>query len=434
MNRLKIKIILTIFLMVSGCSLDTKTGVWNEKKEIKKTQETKIKKLFLPERIINNQLNPTLNINISDKFNVKNKNLSNNNGRYDYNKILKETSKFKFSKIHNFNQNEPDIIFYKNDIIFFDDKGYLIRFNETQEKVWKINNYNKIEKKSKPFLFLANNKDTLIVADSIAKYYAVNIKNGNLIWSKNNSSPFNSEIKIFKDKFFIIDHENILHCYSLKDGKEIWSFKTENVLIKSQKKLSIIIDNNIVYFNNSIGDITAIDIEKGSLIWQMPTQNSNVYAHSFSLKNSSLVLYKKVIYFSNNRNEFYSVNSENGLLNWKQKINSFVSPAIFNNVIVTVSIEGFLIIIDKESGNIIRITDIFDIYKEKKRTQIYPINFIVGSKNIYLSTSNGRLQVISIKTGKNERIIKIESGKISRPFINKKKLFIIRDKAIIRFD
>ena len=93
-----------------------------------------------------------------------------------------------------------------------------------------------------------------------------------------------------------------------------------------------------------------------------------------------------------------------------------------------------MIIIDKDSGNIIRITDIFDIYKEKKRTQIYPINFVVGSKNIYLSTSNGRLQVISIKTGKNKRIIKIESGKISRPFINKKKLFIIRDKAIIRFD
>lgn len=434
MNKFKIEIIL-ILLLVSACSLDTKTGVWNDKK-IKKKQETKIKKLFIPEKVINNQLNSNLEININDSFNNKNLNinLSNNYGRYNYDSILKDPTKFKFSKISNFNQNEPNIIFYKNDIIFFDDSGSLIRFNESKDKTWKSNYYSKIEKKSKPFLFLAKNKDTLIVADTIAKYYAVNIKTGNLIWSNSNSSPFNSEIKIFKDKFFIIDYENVLHCYSMNNGKEIWSFKTENFLIKSKKKLSIVIDNNIVYFNNSIGDITAVDIEKGSLIWQMPTQNSNVYAHSFSLKNSDLVLDNKTIYFSNNRNELFSINSETGLLNWKQRINSFVRPAIFNDIIITVSKEGFLIIIDKKLGNIIRITDIFDFYNEKKRTKIYPINFVVGSKNIYLTSSNGRLHVINIKTGKNLRIIKIDSGKISSPFIKEKKLFIIKDKAIIRFD
>ena len=38
----------------------------------------------------------------------------------------------------------------------------------------------------------------------------LDIKSGNLIWSKNNLAPFNSQIKIYKDKFFIIDFSNIL--------------------------------------------------------------------------------------------------------------------------------------------------------------------------------------------------------------------------------
>ena len=64
----------------------------------------------------------------------------------------------------------------------------------------------------------------------------LNLETGDLIWSKNNSAPFNSQIKIYKDRFFLIDFTNTLRCYSLKNGEEIWNFQTENSLIRSQKK------------------------------------------------------------------------------------------------------------------------------------------------------------------------------------------------------
>ena len=86
--------------------------------------------------------------------------------------------------------------------------------------------------------------------------------------------------------------------------------------------MSIILDNDTVYFNNSIGDITAVNSNTGKLIWQLPTQNNQMYANSFLLKNSYLVLNNDSIIFSNNQNEFYSINKNNGILNWKQKINS----------------------------------------------------------------------------------------------------------------
>ena len=38
--------------------------------------------------------------------------------------------------------------------------------------------------------------NTLIVIDNISKYYAVDINTGELVWSKNNPAPFNSQIKI----------------------------------------------------------------------------------------------------------------------------------------------------------------------------------------------------------------------------------------------
>ena len=74
------------------------------------------------------------------------------------------------------------------------------------------------------------------------------MKTGDKIWSGKNNSPFNSQIKILDDKFFIVDDSNILSCFSIKNGNKLWSYKTEKTLIKSQKKMSIIIKENKVIF------------------------------------------------------------------------------------------------------------------------------------------------------------------------------------------
>ena len=464
--------IILLLIFIASCSLDNKTGLWTKKQKIKEEKKIIIKKLFEKEKALEKEFNPNLKINLSAKLidNSFINNFDNNNGRVNYNGTLKSISKFKFSKIDNFNQLEPEIIFDKNNVIFFDDKGSILKFDNFSKLIWKKNYYTKAEKKSKPILFFANNKNTLVVADSIAKYYAININNGELLWSKNNSAPFNSQVKIYKDKFFAIDFENILRCYSIKDGTELWQVKTDQSFIKSQKKLSLVIVDNIVYFNNSIGDVSAVDIASGDLLWQTPTQSSGIYEEAFFLKTSDLIANNNSILFSNNKNEFFSLDIKRGNLNWKQKVNSNIRSTLVDNIIFAISMEGFLIIIDNQSGNIIRITDVFTQYKRsyfKKRSRTYtfgkkkkpkskrivkektsptytfgqkrgstiePVGFIVGSKNIYLTTSHGRLIIIDITTGKPTSILKIDNNKISRPFVLNKNLFIIKDNAIIKLD
>ena len=300
---------------------------------------------------------------------------------------------------------------------------------------WYVTDYaRKTEKKQKPILSFANNQKTLLIVDNIAKYYAINIKTGELLWSKRNSAPFNSQIKIYKDKFFVTDFDNVLKCFSIKDGKELWNVKTETTFIKSQKKLSLVILNGKVYFNNSIGDISAVDVNSGNLIWQTPTQSSSIYESAFLLKTSDLVVNDESILLSNNKNEFFSINANTGVLNWKQKINSNLRPTIVDNLIFTVTMEGFLVVIENSTGNIIRITNVFDRFKKKKKSKIKPVGFIVGASNIYLTTDNGRLIIIDILSGKSSLILKIDNEKISRPFILNKNLFIVKDNAIIKLD
>ena len=431
----KIIKIFLLLVLITNCSLDKKTGFWSKPEKIKKNKNLVIEELFQKGKSYDKEFNPDLKIKLS-KIIISKKfdNLTNNDGKIDYNGKLKTISKFKYSKIDNFDKFEPDIIFDNKNIIFFDKKGTILKFDPSSKLIWKKNYYDKAEKKIRPLLNLASYKNYLIITDNLAKYYAIDISTGDILWTKQNTAPFNSQVKIFNNKIYTVDFNNVLRCFSIEDGTELWNVKTESSFIKSPKKLSLTISDDKIVFSNSIGDISAVDINSGKLIWQTPTQDSSIYENSFNLKSSDLVAANKSIFLSNNNNEFYSINIDTGLLNWQQSINSSVRPTIVENFIFTVTNEGFLVIIDVEKGNIIRISNIYNNIKEKKRSKILPIGFIVGKENIYLTLSNGRLIVIDIATGKPNLILKIDNEKISRPMILDKNLFIVKNNSIIKFD
>jgi len=277
-------------------------------------------------------------------------------------------------------------------------------------------------------------KDSLIITDTIGKIFKVDFVTGKLIWEKKNFHPFNSQIKIYKDKIYTMDFNNVVRCFSIFDGKELWNFSSENVFLKSEKRKSIVIKDDIVYFNNSIGDITALNANNGVLIWQLSTQNTLIYENAFSLKLSDLIIADKDLIFSNNKNEFFSVSLNNGFLNWKQNINSSVMPVVVDKFIFSISDEGYLFIIDKLGGNIIKITDLFDVFNNKKRKKIHPVGFVIGKNNLYLTTSHGRLLVVDLKKGKTKSIKKLDNKMISRPFIFSNQIFLATDNSIIKLD
>ena len=426
-------IIIILFLFSYSCSFDNKTSLWKEKSI---TENENIKIIFKNGENLIKQINSNLKIKIVSKSFNKSfvNNLNNNNGYINYNGNLKKLRKYKFSNIENFDKTESEIIVYNQSLIFFDNKGNLLKFNDKSKLEWKKNFYTKAEKKLGPILSMSLSDNILIVADNLAKYYAIDIVTGNLIWEKRNSSSFNSQIKILNDKFYIVDYQNILRCFKVSSGEELWKIQTENSFIKSRKKLSLALSNDKIFFNNYIGDISSVNINTGEMIWQTPTQKSSVYEDSFLLETSDVVLNNGQIFLSNNRNEFFSINQENGFINWETSVNSSIRPTIIDNLIFTITSNGFLVLLDKNTGKVIRSTFIFNQIKKNKLKNVKPTGFIVGLNNIYLSTDKGYLIIIDIESGKSNSVIKIAGGKILRPYISSNDLYIIKSNSVIKFD
>ena len=411
--------------MLSGCGLGKKEVVENNKNS---------KIIFEKSKPITKELNPNLKIKLTKltKGEVFLGNNTNNTGNINFETNFSKTSNYKFASIKEFDFNQPELIFTEDEsIVFFDGKGSIFKINKDLKEIWKVNHYTKREKKLKPIIFFSQTKNRLIAADNLSKVYLIDLKNGNLIKSIESNAGFNSNIKISNDKFMIVDLNNTIRCFSINDGKEMWNFETENPFIKSRKKLSLITKGELVFFINNIGDLTAVNINNGSLFWQTPTQSNVIYQDAFTLENSDLVFANDSIYFSNSKNEIFSIDARTGIVNWKQTVNSSLTPTIIENFIFSVSEEGYLFVLENKTGNIIRITDMLKNIKDKKN-RIKPTGFVIARNIMYLSLNNGRLIKANVSTGEELSIHKLSGSKILRPNIFNGHMYILKNNAIIK--
>ena len=432
MNKNFCLVIFFIFLI--GCSIDNKSGIWSKNEKIKSANQYK-DIIFEDNKEVSQELNKNIKIYLKDKYTLNNKKnyYNNNTGIKNYDGNLKQIKKIKFSKIKNFSKFKPDMLFSKNgNIYFFNSKGTVIKFSKNLEVIWEKNIYSKKEKKLNPLLNLAIEKNTLILTDNLSNYYALNILNGDLLWRKTNSAAFNSEIKIAENKIFTVDYDNILKCFSIENGNLLWEYQTENTLIKSTKKTSLVLDENKVIFLNHTGDLNTLD-QNGNLIWQTPTSKSIIYEDSFTNIYSDIVLDNNTIYFSNNKNEFFAVSLDTGSVKWRKKINSSIRPTITKDLIITIADNGFLIILDKKNGKLVRSTNIKTKIKKKKWDDLVNNGFLVGKNKIYLST-NGKLNIIDLSDGLSKKIVDLDKKFIARPYIYEKSMYILSSNQIIKYN
>ena len=423
-----------MILFFYGCSLDSKTSLWNKKKiETENSQNEEV--LFKEKQSFNKEFNQNIKIKLNENFYANSfiKNNTNNNKLLNYSGRIKKISQFKFSKIYDFKNKNSDFLITPNyHFVYFDGNGTIFKLDENLTLVWKKNIYSKKEKKLSLSLNFSYDQKKIIVTDNLAYIYALDVMNGNVIWKQKNSSAFNSEIKIKNDKIYTVDFDNVLNCYSIVDGKRLWEYKSENTFIKSIKKLSLVLSDDKAIFINSVGDINALELQNGNLIWQTPTQGIFTNENSFSIIYSDIVLDDKTLLISNNNKELFALELGTGSILWKQNISSISRSSIIDKMIFTINDNGYLIVIDKENGNILRSTNIKT--NQKKYRNSKPTGFVIAKNKIYLSLNNGYLIKVNIMSGKPENAFKIANKFISRSYIVNKKLYILSNNKIQKFE
>ena len=449
MNKKKNLIFFLIFILLVNCSFDNKTGIWSgskkEKRRIseleKEQKQTKVVDyIYSSKSVYSKEISLTKKISISNprknlSWKMSSLNQQNFLGNIYLSGIdnifLKKKigkNKFPISKII----SSP--LVFENNIIFSDNNGTIFNINQNGEINWKKNIYKKIYKKVYKNLVFSIYQNNIYVADNIGFIYSIGLNNGKLVWIKNHGIPIKSNIKIYKNKIFLINQDNRILCFNTENGSKIWDIRSVPSFIKLQNFLSSAISKqgDVIAINSS-GDLLKVNANNGKIAWSLNTLVSTLAHATDFFKSSEIVIIDDNIIVSS-KSSLFSYNLNTGYTNWKQEVSSIGAPIIDGKNIFILTDNGYFVIIDKDTGIIISSTNILKILKKKKQeTKI--TGFIMGSGKIYSVTSNGYLIVSSPVSGKVEYFKKIGDPVTSTPIINDGKLYILtKNSSIYGFD
>ncbi|MCP5061467.1 MAG: PQQ-binding-like beta-propeller repeat protein, partial [Ignavibacteriae bacterium] len=149
-----------------------------------------------------------------------------------------------------------ELLFVDNNIFAVSNSGTVYKFNQNAWILWG-KDFN-IEVSSNPIA----DKNNLYFASSDGKLFSIDLKEGNLNFSKQVSKGFQSGISISSKNLYIGDDEGTMFSLDKRDGKIQWSFSSDTKIVHSPA-----IDGSSIFFGNLDGDIFSLNKYSGKLNW-----------------------------------------------------------------------------------------------------------------------------------------------------------------------
>ena len=289
-----------------------------------------------------------------------------------------------------------------NEIITLDNKKKVKISAPVNNFEWKDNFYNYNNNLNN---FKYEDKNQII---TISKKLSKSITNDNILFSNNS--------------LIVNDEKGNIIIFSVQENKIIKKFNFYKKKIKNiNKKINLIIEENIIYASDNIGYLYALNIKTGQLIW---AKNYKV-----PFRSNLKVIDNKLITSSQN-NDLYFFDKKNGeLLKFIPTEETIIKNQFINNLSVTgeknllfLNTYGSLYSIDVRTMKIIwfinlnRSTDI-------NPSNLFMSNEIVNYSDKILITSSDNFFIINKKSGSIEK--KFSFSSLIKPIINENYVFLI---------
>ena len=430
-------ILIFVVLIMTSCSFDNKTGIWKDASSIpvdgqvvKSVNEndsvSRYEDIFIQDKPFNKEKakpdnyvfkvdSPIQTQNWLEQYGSKTNNIS--NFSYSGNNILLSKSS-KLSKL----TSSKNIIFYKNILIGYDQKGRIFFYSlNNKQKEFEYDFYKKSFKNFKKVLYLTTSEDMLYAADNLGYIYAIDIYNKTLVWAKNYGVPFRSNLKVVNGQILLANQDNVIYSINVKTGDKNWQFATSLTFLKSDFNNSFAIDeiNKNLFFLNTSGELYSINYGTQNINWVLNFKNPTLAGDTDLFLSQPIVLKNKNLIISTEKSiinfDFYK-----GSKKWGFPSNTIIKPILTTDYTFILSKNNLLICIENMTGDVIWSKNIYNNLDKKFKNKIGEFyDFKVVNGELYLFTNNGFLLSYNYNDG-NLKFIK----KISKKGITSEVVFI----------
>jgi outer membrane protein assembly factor BamB len=250
---------------------------------------------------------------------------------------------------------------------------------------------------------LAYANDKIYVTTGFAEVIVLDAANGRELWRRTMNGPMRAAPTVFKGRLFVVTIANELHALDANDGRTLW---THVGIAESAGLLggaSPAADGSVVIASYSSGEIVALRLENGRVIWsdtltaQRRTDPVSTLAH---IRGRPVIDRGRVI-ASSNSGRTVAIDLRTGSRLWEQKIGSADSVWVAGEFIYLLSTGGEIVCLARRNGGVkwVRQLQRFED-EEDKEGPIYWSGPVLAGDRILVGSSHGEFWSISPYTGK----------------------------------
>lgn len=290
-------------------------------------------------------------------------------------------------------------------------------------------------------------------------FYAVETKQGKILWRYENDEPIAAKPTVSDGKVFFTDLGCKVVALNLSDGSLVWTqhFDREMLgkplaagglilLLKGEQEVlalsqesgalvwnrflrtyvpdmtmrghsSFLIEGDRVYFGLADGQIYVLNPREGQILWQ---KSLSVPLSSFKDIDEAFVISGDSLYVAGYFGQMYRLHKSDGRTLWSASAKTGVRPLVFGEFVIASDVSGGLIGLDKTTGK--------QIWSNELGGTVLSAP-VLYQDFVFVSTNDGAAFLVDPKTGAVVQKLNVAPGSITSSIVAEETLFLLSHSA-----
>lgn len=302
--------------------------------------------------------------------------------------------------------------------------------NQTGRMIWQANVRHLTEKEPVISGGLAFDNGKVFVTSGYDEVLALNPDTGAILWRTKISAGSRAAPTIKNGRVFVKGLNNNLIALESESGKILWEYEGVGETTGLLGAGSPAADDQLVIPAFSSGDLVALRVENGAVIWSDSLANSLRLGGMAGLSDirGLPVMKGDLIMAVSFGGKMATFDKRNGQRLWQKEISSAETPWLSGNTAYVLTSDFKLMALNAMNGDILWISDIQKYENAESRKGLLSwAGPIMAGGRLILSASNGKMLEMDPKTGKELTRWDIKKSVRLAPIVADSTLFIIAE-------
>ena len=272
----------------------------------------------------------------------------------------------------------------------------------------------------------------LYVSTGFAQVVAMDAGSGKVVWRQTLSGPMRGAPTVSNGRLFVVTVDNQVHCLSTQDGRVEW---THQGMVEPAAVLagnSPAVEGNIVVVPYSSGELYALRVENGSVLWQdsLSTATRTRSASRLTDIGGRPIIDRGRVYAVGHSDTLVAIDLRNGRRLWEREIGGIQSPWVAGDYLFMITNNNEAVALEAKTGRIVWITELRNWEDTEDKTgRITWVGPVLASDRLIFGASNGWILALSPYTGAPLGNSKVSAGITIQPAIANGTVYFFNDDA-----